>query len=452
MGQNLLPLALRYPEAEFVGVDLSTEQIASARSSAVALGLKNARLLVGDITELVDELTGKFDYIICHGVYSWVSPDVQASILDCCQKRLARSGVAVVSFNALPGGSGLQRVRDLLALVCEGVTDPSEKINCARKFVTQVLGNASAILSAAQVDSLNAFSNGIDSYVLHEYFARFNESLDFSTFNLRLSRHGLRYLCDAELSVEGARQLIATKCGIAREQFGMESTESILDNLQETSFRRAVICRAEESVSEVWRAESILNMSVAGRFEIENMDEDCSPPGLLLRVGGQQLRLLLPVAIRVAREIQRAAPAYIPVSALCDGVDEKGSTVVSRTLIKLALSGAVDLVTEPLIQSGDTSPFPLAWLWTKHCIDQGSRMFCGTTHYPLLLTPAIRHVLQLMNGRSTLAEIEQRYHSVSGSLDQPSEATESAGDSRASQDNDTFARLTSLLVRAGAVF
>ena len=86
-GGNLIPLANRCPQSRFLGIDYSQVQIDLARRAAEALGLENLELRCASITDLGDEL-GWFDYIICHGVYTWVPRDVQDKILALCRTAL----------------------------------------------------------------------------------------------------------------------------------------------------------------------------------------------------------------------------------------------------------------------------------------------------------------------------------------------------------------------------
>ena len=70
-GANLIPVAFQWPESEFVGIDLSAEAIRYGNDFIGRLGLRNITLRCLDIME-IDREFGSFDYIIVHGVYSWV--------------------------------------------------------------------------------------------------------------------------------------------------------------------------------------------------------------------------------------------------------------------------------------------------------------------------------------------------------------------------------------------
>src|SRR5256885_3725208 len=75
-GGNLLPMAEQFPGSEFVGIDLSPVQIAQGQRLAAQADITNAKLLAIDLMNAGADL-GKFDFIIAHGLYSWVPPAVQ---------------------------------------------------------------------------------------------------------------------------------------------------------------------------------------------------------------------------------------------------------------------------------------------------------------------------------------------------------------------------------------
>ncbi|MFN2536517.1 MAG: methyltransferase domain-containing protein, partial [Mycobacteriales bacterium] len=102
LGGNIIPMAVAYPGSSYLGIDLSGRQIADGQRTVAQLGLTNIELRHASITD-VDDSDGQFDYVICHGVYSWVPPEVQDKILDICARNLAAGGVAVVSYNTYPG-------------------------------------------------------------------------------------------------------------------------------------------------------------------------------------------------------------------------------------------------------------------------------------------------------------------------------------------------------------
>src|SRR5207247_7326990 len=110
-GGNLLPMAEALPEASFLGIDLSERQINEGQQAIAALGLGNVELRHLNVLEIGPDF-GLFDYIVCHGVYSWVPPVARDKILEVCRKNLAPNGVAYVSYNTLPGWHMRGMIRD----------------------------------------------------------------------------------------------------------------------------------------------------------------------------------------------------------------------------------------------------------------------------------------------------------------------------------------------------
>jgi SAM-dependent methyltransferase len=134
-GGNLIPFAAAHPQARVVGIDLSQVQIDQGRMRAQKLGLDNLELVAGDIARLDLEALGQFDFVIAHGVYSWVPPEVQEVLLSAFRRLLAPEGVAYVSYNVYPGWKTKEILRDAMLLASGGSTTPDEKVRNARSMV-----------------------------------------------------------------------------------------------------------------------------------------------------------------------------------------------------------------------------------------------------------------------------------------------------------------------------
>ncbi|HHL18318.1 MAG TPA: class I SAM-dependent methyltransferase, partial [Thiothrix sp.] len=102
-GSNIVPMAYYFPNSEFVGIDLSEVQIASGQAHIDALELSNITLYVDDLAQMRASDYGKFDYIIVHGVFSWVPPAVQQRILQLGKALLTEQGMMYISYNTYPG-------------------------------------------------------------------------------------------------------------------------------------------------------------------------------------------------------------------------------------------------------------------------------------------------------------------------------------------------------------
>ena len=130
---NIMSMAFRFPKSQFVGIDLSPTQIEIGRLAVSDMGLQNVTLEARSITELGDE-HGQFDYIICHGVYSWVAPDVQEAILRVCARSLSPNGIAYVSYNTYPGWHRRGMLREMLMFNDDPSLPPAQRLKRAREF------------------------------------------------------------------------------------------------------------------------------------------------------------------------------------------------------------------------------------------------------------------------------------------------------------------------------
>ena len=111
-GDNLIPMAISYKDSFFIGIDKSKSQIERGNENIKKLGLGNIILLEKDFSKFkLSDIKSKnlntkiktFDYIIMHGVYSWVGDKVRESALKIIKKYLNKNGVSYISFNCYPG-------------------------------------------------------------------------------------------------------------------------------------------------------------------------------------------------------------------------------------------------------------------------------------------------------------------------------------------------------------
>ncbi len=245
-GSNLVPMAYALPDAELIGVDLSTRQISEGRKFATALGLRNIRLDALDLTT-IDDRFGRFDYIIAHGVYSWVPPDVQDAVLRICEQRLSDSGVALVSYNALPGCHLRQMVRAMGQFHTRDLTDPRERADQLRAMVRLLVastrddGSSYPRILRSEADRLDKLS---DEFLLHDVLEEANFPCYFHEFVARAGSHNLQFVCEALPVDRRGLRLSPDVLETMRREYDPIELEQHLDFLDGTAFRRSLLCRA----------------------------------------------------------------------------------------------------------------------------------------------------------------------------------------------------------------
>ena len=114
-GETSAVLAAANPQGRFTGVDFNPTHIHHARALARDAGIDNLEFLEKSFAELVALDLPDADVVALHGVWSWVSAENRAHIVEFIRRRLKPGGLALVSYNALPGMSQVAPLQRLLA-------------------------------------------------------------------------------------------------------------------------------------------------------------------------------------------------------------------------------------------------------------------------------------------------------------------------------------------------
>ena len=252
-GGNIISQAVHNPEATFVGIELSQDQVEKGNKIISDAKLDNVSLVQGDILNF-DETLGTFDYIIAHGFYSWISDEMKDKLLDIISNHLADNGIAYVSYNTYPGWHTMEEVRQLMLFANRGHDELTHKEKVLRgKTVGSLVG--SQILNYDNLKERNSKFLGAlrsvmqkdDYYVGHDHLEPHNDPCYFYQFNDHLKSHNLSYVCDADLTLSMVRtydESIADKL----EKLAPNSQadqEQYLDFMLDTPFRKSIICKAD---------------------------------------------------------------------------------------------------------------------------------------------------------------------------------------------------------------
>ena len=196
-GSNLIPMAANAPGSHFTGIDLAQTAITAAQAFSARLGLTNTAFTQADILDW-NPAERRFDYILIHGLYSWVPPPVREAILSLCRTSLAPNGIAYISYNALPGCHIRRYVWDVLRFHTRAIEDPRQKIAAAREIAAKM---CAWLTDEHQQPFLKKEFELLltvhDSVLLHDDLAEWNTPFHLSEFVAAAERHGLQYLCDA---------------------------------------------------------------------------------------------------------------------------------------------------------------------------------------------------------------------------------------------------------------
>ena len=250
-GGNIISQAVHNPEATFVGIELSQDQVEKGNKIISDAKLDNVSLIQGDIMNF-DETLGTFDYIIAHGFYSWISDEMKDKLLDIISNHLADNGIAYVSYNTYPGWHTMEEVRQLMLFANRDHDELTHKEKVLHgKTVGSLVG--SQILNYDNLKERNSKFLGAlrsvmqkdDYYVGHDHLEPHNDPCYFYQFNDHLKAHNLTYVCDADLTLSMVRtydESIADKL----EKLAPNSQadqEQYLDFMLDTTFRKSIICK-----------------------------------------------------------------------------------------------------------------------------------------------------------------------------------------------------------------
>ena len=256
-GGNIISQALFNPDATFVGIELSQEQVEKGNEVIANAGLTNVSLIQSDIASIGSEI-GTFDYIIAHGLYSWVDDGVKDALLRLIDEHLAEDGIAYISYNTYPGWHTMEEVRQLMMFSNRDKTQFNHKEKVLHgKTIGSIVG--SQILKYDNLKERNSkFLGALRSvmqkdeyYVGHDHLEPNNDPVYFYQFNDHLGAHNLAYLCDADLTLSMVRSFdadiadtldkLALNDHVAQEQY--------LDFMLDTTFRKSIICKAKHAES-----------------------------------------------------------------------------------------------------------------------------------------------------------------------------------------------------------
>ena len=273
-GSNLIPMAFHHPDSEFVGVDLAHTPISVGRDQLDRLKLRNIRLLQGDVTEACEHL-GAFDYVIAHGLYSWVPDSVRPHILRVAAERLTGNGVAYVSYNALPGCRLRHLVRDLLGFRFGADAREPTQLEPMREFL-RAFSRVEEWSDGKFLDVLKreiAFVQNLpDDVLYHDDLAADSKAFYLRQFVADAGAWGLQYLGEADIverfTMAGLGEFDAlvdawsNNDWVAREQY--------FDFVKGRRFRQTLLCKDSHRLLRDFGTHTVERLDLRSRLRLDD--------------------------------------------------------------------------------------------------------------------------------------------------------------------------------------
>ena len=371
-GGNIVSMAYAFPKARFVGVDLSPRQIDAGRLFISEMGLQNVRLDARSI-DAIDESFGEFDYIICHGVYSWVPPLIQDAILRVSARHLAPNGVAYVSYNTYPGWHQRRMLRDMLVYHDDRSLPPDVRISRARDF-SKFLGSFDPQDLSVHVSSLRAEHQQLltesDVHLFHEQLEEYNEPVYFAEFAKRAAGHGLRFLAEARPSRQTHATATVRKAVAAAND--VIRSEQYVDFVLGRTFRRTLLCHANIDVAHEPQTSAVQGLHFRARcVRVDPSEEDAGESVEAFRSAAEAtLTTNNPLIRAILHELMVVSPSALPFAELQRRITAR---LASEPESIRALGSDLDAITSVLLQCTPTGHIELRSQSSRFVTQAGKR-------------------------------------------------------------------------------
>jgi len=348
-----------------------------------------------------------FDYIILHGLYSWVPLDVQAALLPLCRRLLSEHGIIYISYNTYPGWHGRGLVRELMLRATAAVADEDEQAAMARAALDDLIaadaqsGDANAALLAEEkvrVDDME------DSFLLHDLLEVENHPVYLDQFLARADEAGLQFVSEGNVaasreenfSPEARRQLAAITDPVAREQR--------IDFLLNRSFRQTLLCSKAAVVRRQIAPEWLAGLYLASPVRPMGPDANGAPgEAFFATPDGGRFGMTAANAITALNHLALAWPDFLAIEELAGKVGD--GAIVAQLVIDLYPRNWIDLLPRPAVYTTMPGPRPMATALARRQVGQGVHV-TDLRHRSVTITDLFtRLLLPLLDGKTDRAAL-----------------------------------------------
>jgi methyltransferase-like protein len=351
-GSNLIAMGYALPKAQCIGIDFSRRQIEQGQTLLSQLELPNVTLKHKDILE-IDSNFGKFDYIIAHGVYSWVSEVVQEKIFEICRQNLAANGVAYISYNTYPGWNMRRVIRDMMLYHTQAFENPTARIEQLKDFwelLPNFLKNQNSLYTAFLQREFEALKELPESYLFHEFLEEVNQPIYFHEFVKRAKQQGLKYLGDTEVET-----MFNDYTQLENKQLSWVDKEQYADFFTNRLFRQSLLCHHHVRLQREISLEVVKQFYFASPLEPQkNIDIFSKQPQNFRKKGRGNLEENLPIAKSALTYLYKCWPQALKFSELLQQAALQLSTStaesensLAKALLNAYLKGQIEAFVYP---------------------------------------------------------------------------------------------------------
>jgi SAM-dependent methyltransferase len=195
-GVTSLVLAATHPSGVFHAFDINCAHVEYAERLRDAARLSNLRLHAAGVAEMLDQPLPDFDFVVLHGLYSWVPEAVRAQIREFLRRKLKPGGLAMVSYNAMPGWAHLQPIRRMVQAYAASLPgDSLTRASAAFAYVKHLAEQGAAYfrLLPAAAAHLTALEQEDIRYIAHEYLTPHGDPFYFADVEAAMRSAGLTF-------------------------------------------------------------------------------------------------------------------------------------------------------------------------------------------------------------------------------------------------------------------
>lgn len=384
-GHNLLPLARRWPQSQWVGVDLSNKAVAAARQLAAQAGIGNATFHAADLREF-DPGGEPFDYILAHGFFSWVPDAAKLALLDFCRRHLAPAGIATISFNLSAGWAQrlpvIAMARGLQEASGTGLIDSLELLRDAAEPATPHGAHLRWIINdmLAKGPEILAFDD----------FGPVNDPWPFDEFVQAAARAGLRWLGESDPAENLPSALgDASRAALAPLAANPLQAQLVADFAAGRTFRSGVLCRDDAPTLPGLTADGVLDFAV--------------------RAGAVTPTAAAPLAQAFYQTLAALAPACVPMQDILAAMPEAPRPALARLVFDGITRGYIRPRIEPLRFDPLPPPRPCLNRLLLACARRALPLV-DVWHMPCAFPKTHYQVLAAMDGTRTCAELAALAH------------------------------------------
>jgi trans-aconitate methyltransferase len=406
-GYNLLPLAARWPESHFTGIDFSKSAILEARETARLAGLTNIEFIECDLRNF-DPGENCYDYIIAHGIYSWVPAEVRQSLLDFCKTHLSPEGVATICYNTLPGWALRNTLVDLTSLIAQSPAaetigrDPEQIL----AFLATAAGNHTPYAKHLNTVLHDMFSKGAEVLSFDD-FGPINEACTFLEFASHAGRSGLQYLGEASLQENfpislplGAEETLQP---LATDPLALQQ---VIDVLTNRTFRNSLVCRADAPIQTRITTAAALHFSVRCEHLLKGTR-------LIDRSGIELANFEHPLTLAFFSALAETSPQSVPMQEILeimagrmkDPFDPTHSLpLIARMVMDSARQNLIKLRDLPVRFDPSPPTFPNLGALNRIAA-KNAWPLVDIYHAPLTFSNARQQIACKMDGTHSIAEL-----------------------------------------------